>query len=113
MTRTLWPARVAVGLILALQSATLWLIPISARTRGPMWTYDATLVVGIAIITGTAAWGWRHARVPMWLAGSMSVALVALNHADVGFHSAVPPIAELLAMYAVAGVLWAGSILDR
>ena len=113
MTRTLWPARIAVGLMLVLQTATVSLLPVSTRTRGMAWSYEATLVVGIAIITGTAAWGWRHARAPMWLAGSMAVALVALSHADAGFHGAVPPVSELVAMYLVAGLLWSGSILDR
>jgi hypothetical protein len=113
MTRTLWPARVAVGLMLVLQSASLGLLPVSPRTRGWMWTHDATLVVGIAVITGTAAWGFRRARVPLWLAGAMAVLLVALQHLQVTFHEAVPPMGEVGAMYAVAMVLWVGSIVDR
>ncbi len=113
MTRTLWPTRVAVGGIVALQSAAVWFLPVSSRTRDGMWTYDATLVVGITVITATAAWGYRKARVPLWLAGSIAVTLVALQHLDVPFHGAVPPAGEVLAMYAVAALLWAASIVDR
>ncbi len=78
-----------------------------------MWTYDASVVVGIAVMTATAAWGFRRARGPLWLAGSMAVILVTLRHLDVPFHAAVPPVGELWAMYCVAGLLWVGSLVDR
>ena len=85
----------------------------SPRARPPAWTFDASVVLAIVVVTGVGAWAFRRARSAVWLAGAMAATLVAIGHTLVPFHAPVPPTIEFLALFGASAILLGGSVVDR
>lgn len=112
-TRGFLPTWFALAGIVAVQMIGLVALPESPDARPMQWSPMASIVALVVLGTLVASWALARTRAMALLIGAMSVTLLAMRHALVGFHAPVPPASELFAFYTVAAVLLAAGAYER